>query len=194
MSEVEQALAAEFRAAIDDARGRISAVLEPACPTEAFLHALTAELGKAEVDPASVPYPELVDPDVYWEASVKPQARALRVAVVAIVEWLEQRVINTMTVAESDLKQLVDVAVADPGANVMAARAELEKRLRDRSSALHHQMAELLEVLPPRALLDQARAAHADSLRAAATADVDSLKAAYLREAGGDDAHQSFAE
>ena len=194
MSEVEQALAAEFRTEIDGARGRIAAVLDPACPTADFLQALRAELERAQADPESVPYPELTDPDAYWEASVKPQAKALRTSSVAIVEWLEQRVVNTMEVAETDLKQLVEVSAADPGVNRQAARSELETRLRERCSALHHQMAELLEVLPSRDPLAAARAAHEDGLRAAAAADVDGLKAAYLRDAGGDDAHQRFAE
>ena len=194
MSEVELALAAEFRSAIDDAGARIASVLEPQCPTAEFLDALQGELEQAASDPASVPYPDLVDPESYWEASVKPQARALRASVVTIVEWLESRVINTMEVAEADMKQLVDTAAADPGLDPEATRARLEDRLGERCGTLRHQMAELLDVLPSRTPLDDARSAYRDSLRATAADDVDGLKVAYLRDAGGDDAHQQFAE
>lgn len=194
MSEVELALAAEFRSAIDDASGRIAAVLDPACPTVEFLEALKAELRQAASDPESVPYPDLINPDSYWEASVKPQARAVRASAVTIVEWLESRVINTMGVAEADLKQMVDVAAADPGLDPETTRANLERRIGERCGALRHQMAELLDVLPSSESIEEARLTHHDSLRSTAAADVDGLKAAYLRDAGGDDTHQRFAE
>ncbi len=193
MNETELALAVEFRSAIDDARGRIAAVLEPACPTVAFLDALRAELEQAAADVESVPYPELIDPDAYWEASVMPQVRALRGSVTSIIEWLESRVINTMGVAEADLKQIVDTAAVDPGPNPEVTRAELDTHLGERCSALRHQMAELLDVLPSRSALDDASASCRESLRARASADVDGLKGAYLREAGGDDFHQQYA-
>jgi len=194
MSEVQVALAEEFRSAIDDASARIAAVLDPACPTAEFLAALEAELRQAASDPASVPYPDLIDPESYWEASVKPQARAIRSSVVTILEWLESRVINTMEVAEADLKQMVDTAAADPGLEPETTRADLQVRLEERCGALRHQMAELLAVLPSREPLDSARSSYHESLRAAAASDVDGLKVAYLRDAGGDESHQRFAE
>ncbi len=193
MTEVEKALAAEFRAAVEDARARVGALLEPACPNVTFLKALADELSKAANSPDSVPYPELVDADAYWEASVKPQAKALRDGVLGIVEWLENRVINTMEVAETDLKQTVDLAGADPGSNPTAMRSEINDRVAGRCSALHHQMAELLDVLPDRGPLDQARAVHDEALLRQATSDVEGLREAYLRDAGGDDAHQAYA-
>jgi len=194
MSEVQVALAEEFRSAIDDASARISAILDPARPTAEFLAALEAELLQAASDPASVPYPDLIDPESYWEASVKPQARAIRSSVVTIVEWLESRIINTMEAAEADLKQMVDTAAADPGLEPETTRADLRRRLEERCGALRHQMAELLAVLPSREPLDGVRSNYHDSLRSAATADVDGLKMAYLRDAGGDESHQRFAE
>ncbi len=193
MSDVEQALAAEFRTAVDDARARVGSLLEPACPNVTFLKALSEELSRATSDPQSVPYPELVDPDTYWEASVKPQAKALRDGVLGIVEWLEHRIIQTMEVAETDLKQMVDLAGADPGSNPQAMRSEINDRVGKRCTALHHQMAELLNILPDRAPLDEARAAHDDALMRRSTTDVEGLRDAYLRDAGGDDAHQAYA-
>lgn len=184
----------EFRAAIDDARGRIATVLLPACPTPAFLAALRNEVERAIADPASVPYPELADADAYWEATVKPQSRSLRDNVAAIVEWLEQRIITTMEVAETDLKALVDAAAGDPGPDPSALRVLIAQEVEIRCLELHHQMAEVLSILPEGTALTEARAAADEAIRARAAADVESLKAAYLRDAGGDDAHQQFAE
>lgn len=192
-TEVENALAAEFRAAVADARARVGALLEPACPDVTFLKALSDELAKAAAEPTSVPYPELIDPDTYWEASVKPQAKSLRDGVLGIVEWLENRVIKTMEVAEADLKQIVDLAAAETESNPEATRREISDCIATRCTALHHQMAELLDVLPDRAALDEARAAHDEALVRRATTDVEGLRDAYLRDAGGDDAHQAFA-
>ena len=189
----EVALTSEFRTAIDDARDRIAAVLEPACPTAAFLAALRDEVQRAVDDPSTVPYPELADPEAYWDATVKPQSRSLRDAVAAIVEWLEQRIITTMEVAETDLKVLVDSAAAEPGPDPAAMRVLIAQEVEARCLELHHQMAEVLSVLPPSTALAEARIAAEESVRVRATADVESLKTAYLRDAGGDDAHQQFA-
>lgn len=190
----EIALAAEFREAIDDARNRVHAVLEPACPTPAFLQALREEVDRALTDPASVPYPELADADAYWEATVKPQSRSVRDAVAGIVEWLEQRIITTMEVAETNLKSLVDTAAADPGPDPEALRALVAEEIDGRCRELHHQMAEVLDVLSAGDGLAEARRHADEAMRAQATADVASLKEAYLRDAGGDEAHQRFAE
>lgn len=190
----EVALTDEFRSAIDDARERVAAVLTPACPTTAFLAALREEVLRAINAPDSVPYPELADPDAYWEATVKPQAKSLRSAVEAIINWLEERIITTMEVAEADLKAIVDAAAAAPGLDPEAARAELADVVDARCRELHHQMAEVLGVIPDRIALEQAKAGSAEAMRDAATADVESLKPAYLRDAGGDEEHQRFAE
>lgn len=194
VAEIREALAAEFRVAVEDARARVAAVLDPAVPTTEFLAALATELRRAEADPSAVPYPELADPDQYWHASVQPQTQTLRDQVGTILEWLESRVIATMEVAERDLKLMVDEAVADLGHNHVADRADLEAALHERCTELHHQMAELLDVLPDPAPFAAVRAAHAESLRAQASVDVDALKPRYLAEAGGDEAHQRFAE
>ncbi len=188
------ALTDEFCSAIDDARARVAAVLEPACPTATFLAALREEVVRAIEEPEAVPYPELSDADEYWDATVKPQARSVRASVEAIVDWLEERVVVTMEVAEADLKSMVDRAAADAGADPAAARAALAAEIDARCLELHHQMAKVLTVLPPKDALFQARQSAADAVRARATVDVDGLKASYLREAGGGEDHQRFAE
>ena len=188
----EVALTTEFRTAIDDARERIAAVLDPACPTPAFLAALRDEVQRAIADPGAVPFPELADAEAYWDATVKPQSRSLRDNVAAIVAWLEQRIITTMEVAETDLKSLVDTAAVDPGSDPATLRTIVGREVEARCLELHHQMAEVLGVLPLESPIADARAAAEEAIRATAIADVENLKEAYLRDAGGDDAHQQF--
>ena len=190
----EAALTDEFRSAIDDARARVTAVVEPSCPSTSFLEALRTEVERALGDPSSVPYPELADPDQYWQATVRPQTQSIRSSVIEIVEWLERRIITTMEVAETDLKSMVDAAAADPGLDPDATRTELAAAVDERCIALHHQMAEVTTVLPRELPVHQARQTAADAMRAVASADVEGLKAAYMRDAGGDEDHQRFAE
>lgn len=194
VDEIRDALAEEFAASASEAQGRVTAILDPGRPTPAFMAALADEINRALADPTSVPYPDLVDPDRYWAASVQPQIAASQEHIEAVLSWLESQVVQTMGVAEADLKRVVDLAVSDRGPNPVADRTELERRLQDRCTELHHQMAELLQVVPERGAFDEAQAHYADGLRARAQADVDGLKAVYLAEAGGDDAHQAYAE
>ena len=147
VEDIRAALSDEFRSAVAEARGRIAAVVDPACPTPAFMSALADELARAEADPTSVPYPELADADQYWAAAIQPQMQAAHDQVTAVLEWLEQQVVQTMGVAEADLKRDVDAALANTTGNALADRADLEATLQERCSELHHQMAELLGAL-----------------------------------------------
>ena len=65
---------AQIREIVEDVGQRIAAIVEPATPTASLLASLGDELNTASADPSSVPHPELVDPDAYWEAAVKPQS------------------------------------------------------------------------------------------------------------------------
>ncbi|MEO0491932.1 MAG: hypothetical protein AAF081_00800 [Actinomycetota bacterium] len=194
VDEIRAALADEFRSAVDEARGRIAAVVDPACPTPAFMEALATELTRAIADPNAVPYPELADPDRYWAAAIQPQMQAAHDQVVSVLEWLEQQVVETMGVAEADLKREVDLVLGAGSTNALADRRELEATLQRRCSDLHHQMAELLDALPDPQLLIDAQTRFHQALHEQAVADVDQLKARYLAEAGGDESHQRFAE
>jgi len=190
-AEIRTAFATELRDAVENARARIAAVLEPATPSEEFLSALAEEVRRAETAPDSVPYPELADPDRYWDASVIPQVRTLRERLEVIVEWLETRVIATMVVAERGLRLMVEAAVdsRDP-----SARTALEAALTERCGELHAQMGDVATVLPDPEPLSRARRALVDAVQSQAAADVDSLRSHYLAEAAGDEAHQRFAE
>ncbi len=194
MSTTQQMIEQRLREAVSDAARRIEAEMVPACPTSEFLVALATEVESAMTDPDSVPYPDLADPEAYWEASVRPQAAALRSAVDEILSWLESGVVSIMGVAEADLKATVDAAAAARDNDPTTVRTSLEQEMGRRCLELHHLMAEILIVTPSRETLHRSRESFQDRLRGKAVEDVDGLKAAYLEAAGGDDAHQRFAE
>ncbi len=194
MSTTQQMIEYRLRELISDTTRRIEAEMVPACPTSEFLVALATEVNSAMTAPDSVPYPNLVDPEAYWVASVRPQAAALRSAVDEILSWLESGVVSIMGVAEADLKATIDAAAAAGVAEPTTARASLEQEMGRRCLELHHLMAEILTVTPSRGTLHRSRESFEDRLRCQAVEDVDGLKAAYLQAAGGDEAHQRFAE
>ena len=194
VEEIREQLAAEFHASASEAQSRVTAILDAGRPTPEFMSALADELNRAIADPESVPYPDLADPDRYWAASVQPQILACQEHIAEVLAWLESQVVQTMGVAEADLKRVVEVAVVEQGPNPVADRTALASALETRCSELHHQMAELLQVVPERGPLEAAHEHYASELRRQAQSDVDGLKAVYLAEAGGDDAHQRFAE
>ena len=192
--EIRASLADEFRDHAAEAHRRVVAILDPGRPTPAFLDALATELAQAAADPSSVPYPDLVDPDRYWAVSVQPQITAVEEHIERVLGWLESQVIETMGVAEVELQRVVRVAVKQQGPNPIADREALENQLHDRCGELHAQMDELFGVIPERDASEEAWNPFAATLRSQAQIDVDALKPAYLAEAGGDDAHQAFAE
>ena len=194
VDEIREQLAAEFQEHAAEAQSRVGSILDPGRPTPEFMAALADELNRAMADPDAVPYPDLTDPDRYWAASVQPQITASHEHIEAVLAWLESQVVQTMGVAETDLKRVVDVAVSEPGVNPAADRTAVAAALEARCNELHHQMADLLRVVPERTPFEAAQTHYTEALRTQATSDVDALKSVYLAEAGGDEAHQRFAE
>jgi hypothetical protein len=181
-----------IRSVIEDASRRVTAIVEPAVPTASFLAALADELGAAMADPSSVAHPELVDPDAYWEAAIKPQSQSVRRAVGAVLEYTESHIEAHLATAEAELEVMVDeraATAADPG-----DRAKVIDDIATHCQVLHHLVAELIGILPSRDQLDRAREALDEARRQRAVTDVGALKPVYLREAGGDEEHQRFAE
>jgi len=194
MSTTQQMIEERLREVISEASSRIAAEIEPGCPTPEFLDALATEIESAMADPSSVPYPELVDPDSYWKASVRPQGIAQLSAVEQILDWLEASVVSIMEVAEADMKGTVDAAIAHAGSDPPSVRRILEREMGRRCHELHHMLAKILTIVPSSKDLEKSKASVEDRLRRKSIADVGRLKTAYLQTAGGDDAHQRFAE
>lgn len=194
MSTTQQMIEQRLSEVISEASRRIAAEIAPGCPTPEFLDALGTEIESALADPSSVPYPELVDPDTYWEASVRPQGIAQLSAVRQILAWLESSVVSVMEVAEADMKRTVDAAIAHAGSDPPSVRRILEREMDRRSLELHHLLAKILMTVPSSKDLKKSKASVEERLRRQSIADVGRLKTAYLQTAGGDHAHQRFAE
>jgi hypothetical protein len=98
-----------------------------------------------------------------------------------------------VTEAESELQVTVG-EWARAAATDGTSRAGVIDDIATHCQTLHHLMAELIRVMPSAQPLEAARQLLDETRRKRAIADVESLKSAYLREAGGDEAHQRFAE
>ena len=190
----ELAAHARIREIVEDARERVNEILEPAIPTAAFLAALGDELAAAAADPSSVEHPELVDPDAYWEAAIKPQGQSVRRAVAAVMEYAEKRISSEVTMAEAELEVHIGERAAMASPDDANARAEVIDDIATHCQVLHHLVAELIGALPSQENHELAHQALDEARRQRAVSDVEALKPMYLREAGGDEAHQQFAE
>lgn len=190
----ELAARARIREVIDDARERVEAIVEPAIPTASFLAALAEELAAATRDPSSAEYPELVDPDAYWEAAVKPQSRSVKRSVGAVLEYAETHIAGQVAAAEVELGARVDQWAGTASPDDPMARGRVIDEIANECQSLHHLVAQLIGVLPPRDELQLAHDALDEARRQKAITDVEALKPVYLREAGGDEEHQRYAE
>lgn len=198
MAQVQSTEAAALRGVrervaevIDDARRLVADIVDPACPTAGFLAALAEELVRATTAPGSAEFPELIEPDAYWEATVKPQSRSVRRAVAEVIEHTEARLAEAASEVESALRVRVDAA---HGGGLGEARTNVVDEIAVTCQGLHHLMAEMIRIVPSDKAVTVARSALEEGRRRRAVADVEALKPAYLREAGGGEGHQRFAE
>jgi len=185
---------AHIREIVEDVGQRIAAIVEPAIPTASLLAALGDELSTASADPASVPHPELVDPDAYWEAAVKPQNQSVRRAVAAVLEYAESHISAQVVNAEAELAVKISERGATASSDDVGVRAGVIDDIASQCQVLHHLVAELIGTLPSRDQMDLARQALDEARRQRAISDVEALKPMYLQEAGGGEEHQQFAE
>ena len=71
------AVVANVNRVVSVAGAHLAPLVEQAQPTVQLLKAISDELTRAQTKPKSVPHPELVDPDIYWQRSLWPQAAAV---------------------------------------------------------------------------------------------------------------------
>lgn len=190
----ETAAHTRIREVVEDARRRVEAIVEPATPSASFLASLGDELSAADADPESVPHPQLVDPQEYWDAAIKPQNQSVRRSVSAVLDYAESHIGAHVAAAEAELKVIISEQAAAVSPDDAGARAAVIDDIANHCQQLHHLVAELISVLPSREPLELARQALDEARRLRAVSDVEALKPMYLREAGGDEDHQQFAE
>lgn len=185
---------ARIREVVADTGRRVASIIDPVVPTASFLASLADELAAARADEASVPHPELLDPEAYWEATVKPQGSYVRRTADEVLEYAEARILAHVAEAESELEAIVGRRAQSTSAADGATRAAVIDDIATHCQTLHHLVAGLIAVLPPADQLEIARQGYDDARRRRAVSDVETLKPIYLREAGGDENHQRFAE
>ena len=193
-AEISHDIANSLSAAAAEACQRIDAILEVLLPTPEYMTALKVELAAAAQDPSSVPYPDLVDPDRFWDIAVRPQLRAIYDQVTTVFAWLEAQVVGVMSVAEREMRVTVEEAIGRRSADVAADRADLEQRLTHYCGEVAAQIDGFGSILQENPLFTRAQQAFDESLITKSASDVDGLHEAYLRDAGGDEAHQALAQ
>ena len=180
-----------------EATAEILARVEHGRPDTKYLRALGDELILAQKSPSAVPYPELVDADVYWTKAAWPQAAALVASVRAYLTELEPRIEMVMIDSESDLKSWVQglvfdgVEVADSAAD---PREEVIDAIVQRCEQFDTMLRTLASIAPPLEPVVVLRTEFEVARHRAAVGEVKKLKAVYLRQAGGDADHQRRAK
>ena len=163
-------------------------------PDTRYLRALGDELILAQKSPSAVPYPELVDADVYWTKAAWPQAAALVASVRSYLTELEPRLETVMADSEADLRSWVQGLVFD-GAEAAAdsvgdPREEVIDAIVARCEQFDGMLRALASIAPPLEPVVALRAELEAARHRAAAGEVKKLRATYLRQAGGDADHQ----
>jgi len=193
-AEISHDVANGMSAAAAEACQRIDAILEVLLPTPEYMSALKVELQAAAEDPTSVPSPDLIDAARFWDIAVRPQLRTIHDQVTTVLSWLEAQVVSVMAIAEREMRVTVEEAIGRRSADAAADRADLERRLQEYCGEVAAQIDGFSSILQLNPLFTRAQQAFNESLVAASSHDVDGLHEAYMRDAGGDDAHQTVAQ
>ncbi len=121
-------------------------------PTTGLLRSLADELQRAQAKPKSVPHPELVDPDVYWQRSLWPQAsavvKAARTVLVEVAAQLQQAVPAAQTEMQAWLNWRAYETQQQRAADPDHVRGVIVDEIAARCEELHH-IIEMVGVLRP---------------------------------------------
>ena len=182
---------------VGESKAEVTSILERTRPSMKYLRALGDELLLAQRSPGSVPYPELVDPEVYWTKAAWPQAAAAVAAAREYLIELRPRVEMIMIGAEADMKGWVSqlifegTAAADPVAD---PRSGVINAIVERCEQFDGMIRALESVAPEPEAMAQLRREFELARHRSALAEVKKLKSVYLRQAGGDPEHQRVAK
>jgi len=166
----------------------LAQIVEQSQPTPGMLRSLAEELLRAMAKPKSVPHPELVDPDVYWQRSVWPQASAVvksaRVLLVEVAAELQP----IIAPAEQEMQAWLNWRAYDTqqrrAADPEHVRGLIVDEIASRCEELHH-IIEMVGVLrPPLDAIDRLQADLDDRRRKEAIADLKKSRSEYERQNG----------
>ena len=173
-------------------------LLDKAQPTPAMLRALADELHKGAANPRSVSHPELLDPDVYWQQAVWPQASAAVRHARAVLAEASEELRPSVLAAERDLGTWLEQYVADEGAahaaDPTAAREAAIDAIAERCEQLHNTVAAIAVLRPATDGVERLRADLDANRRRQAEADVRKRRPeALLPDLDPDDARAVLA-
>ena len=158
-------------------------------PTVGLLRALTDELQRAQSKPKSVAHPELVDPDVYWQRSLWPQAsavvKAARTVLVEVAAQLQQAVPVAHTEMQAWLNWRAYETQQQRAADPEHVRAVIVDEIAARCEELHH-IIDMVGVLrPPLHEVDLLQGELDERRRREAMNDVKKTRGDYDRQHAG---------
>src|SRR5688500_8670741 len=127
-------------------------IVEQAQPSPGLLRALAEELQRAIAKPKSVAHPELVDPDVYWQRSLWPQASAVVKAARALLVQVAAQLQPIIPAAEGEMQAWLNWRAYETQQHRAAdpdhVRGRIVDEIASRCEELHH-VVEMVGVLRP---------------------------------------------
>jgi hypothetical protein len=174
------------------AGGPLASIVEQAQPSPGLLRALSDELQRAVAKPKSVAHPELVDPDVYWQRSLWPQATAVVKAARALLVEVAAELQPTIPAAEAEMQAWLNWRAYETQQHRAAdpdhVRGLIVDEIAARCEELHH-IIEMVGVLrPPLDSIERLQSELDDRRRKDAVNDLKKSKADYERQNSGIDA------
>ncbi len=174
------------------AGGPLASIVEQAQPSPGLLRALADELQRAVAKPKSVAHPELVDPDVYWQRSLWPQASAVVKAARVVLVEVAGELQPTIPAAEAEMQAWLNWRAYDSqqqrAADPEHVRGLIVDEIAARCEQLHH-IVEMVGVLrPPLVAIERLQSELDDRRRKEAISDLKKAKADYERQNSGVDA------
>jgi hypothetical protein len=166
----------------------LASIVEQAQPTANLLRALSEELQRAVTKPKSVAHPELVDPDVYWQRSLWPQASAVVKAARSLLVEVAAELQPTIPAAEQEMQAWLNWRAYETQQHRAADPEHVRDLIVDEIATcceeLHHIM-EMVSVLrPPLDAIESLQGELDDRRRKDAIVDVKKAKADYERQNG----------
>jgi len=168
------------------AGGPLASIVEQAQPSPGLLKALAEELQRAVAKPKSVAHPELVDPDVYWQRSLWPQASAVVKAARTVLVEVAGQLQPTIPAAEAEMQAWLNWRAYETQQHRAADPEHVRGRIVDEIAARCeelHRIVEMVGVLrPPLDALERLQSELDDRRRKEAINDLKKARSDYERQ------------
>ena len=168
------------------AGGPLANIVEQAQPSPGLLRALAEELQRAVAKPKSVAHPELVDPDVYWQRSLWPQASAVVKAARGLLVEVAEQLRPAIPAAESEMQAWLNWRVYETqqhrAADPEHVRGLIVDEIAARCEELHHIAAMVGVLCPPLDAIERLQSELDDRRRKEAISDLKKSRGDFERQ------------